>query len=145
MTLKSALDDRYARWLNELYDWGYRLEDPLPPAGANQIAIRARREETLGDPGVVVDIRETWLSGSDPDGLSLTQHGCYLDHAAWHAQFASPGPAWAERLDVDRSKDTALKIHRHPLGTPNNVRLTEPRLLAPAAWLDRVEGLVLGL
>jgi hypothetical protein len=137
VSVDSVLDDRFARWATDLYDWGYVQEDPVWPAGTAAIAIRARWP--LGAPEIVITVHEIWLPGSDPDGLGLTGHGCYLFYAGWHAQFPSPpGELGSERLDVDRRKPKPQIVHRHLFGKPNDIRLPEPSLPSPEAWLLRV-------
>ena len=70
MNVDSVLDDRYARWTTDLYDWGYVLEDPVWPAGTAAIILRARWPP--GAPEIVITVHEIWLPGIDPDGLGLT-------------------------------------------------------------------------
>lgn len=93
---------------------------------------------------MVIDIVELWLSGADPDGLKLVMHGCHLFAAGWHAQIAQD-ESGAERLDVDRAKSRRLMIHRHPFGRPNDVREPDAPLLAPEAWMVRVEECAAGV
>jgi len=141
MSVDSVLDDRYALWANELSDWGYEVEEHPWPAPPNGFLIRARRPETYGDPAVLIDIAETWEEGQDPDGLRMTNRGCFLVAASWHAQFPLNGDVGAERLDVDRTKPRDLLIHRHPLGETNEVRERAQRQ-RPETWLGHVENLV---
>jgi hypothetical protein len=142
MTVASALDDRYALWVSELDAWGYELEEPPRPPPVNGILVRARRPASFGAPAVVIDIAETWDEGTDPHRLGITNHGCFLAGAAWHAQFPPSGDLGAERLDIDRTKERRLIVHRHPLGEANDVR--EPaRWQRPEAWLSEIERLVI--
>jgi hypothetical protein len=60
---------------------------------------------------VVIHVAETWIEGSDPDGLGFEQHGCYSGGSGWHAQLEA-GERGAERLDVDRTKPTEPIMHR---------------------------------
>jgi hypothetical protein len=142
MSVDSVLDDRYAMWVDELDAWGYEIEEPPRPAPLSGILIRGRRPESFGLPCVVIDIAETWQAGADPDGLRITNRGCFLLGASWHAQFPTSGDAGAERLDVDRTKSRTLMVHRHPLGESNEVR-ESVRWQRPGAWLERIELLII--
>lgn len=145
MSIGSAVQDRTARWCDELDGYGYALEAPGRRAAAlGQVTLRAARPRTYGGPGVVVDVGETWALGSDPDGLGLELHGCFLLVSGWHVQIA-PGDAGAQRLDVDRRKPGGLAIHLHPYGRPNSVRVPAAPLGSPESWLEDVENLIFDL
>lgn len=141
MSVESVLADRYVLWTEELYDWGYVIEEHPRPAAPNEILIRARRPELYGDPSVTIDIAEAWADGADPDGLRITSSGCFLVGSSWHAQFPPAGAVGAERFDVDRTKLASLIVHRHPLGQPNEVR-EGARWQRPETWLGHIERLI---
>jgi hypothetical protein len=131
------------RWGRVIDLHGYLVE----PAGRamtqlGELTLRARRPASYGDPNVLLDVRELWLPGSDPDGLGLEAEGCYLLGGSWNAQIDGERPEDAERLDVDRSKPRGLMIHNHPYGRPNQAREPAPRLAAPERWLQEVEEIV---
>jgi len=107
-----------------------------------ECALRARRPVLYGDPGVLLDVRELWLPGPDPDGLRLEAEGCHMQASSWNAQIDGERPEDAERLDVDRSKPRRLVIHRHSYGQPNEIREPAQRLAAPERWLQEVEEIV---
>lgn len=96
-------------------------------AGLSELRVRAVRPQHYGGPAAVIDVHELWVSGSDPDGLGLEHEGCHLLASSWHAQITATGDLGAERLDLDRAKTTALVIHRHPHGEPNEVRVRAER------------------
>jgi hypothetical protein len=119
------------------------MEPPGRGAGQfGEFALRARRPTLYGDPGVLLDVRELWLLGSDPDGLGLEAEGHHTQASSWNAQIDGDRPEDAERLDVDRSKPPRLIIHSHPYGQPNAVREPAQRLAAPERWLQEVEEIV---
>lgn len=142
MSIASALRSRSALWHDVLDAFGYELADPRPGAGAAELRVRAVRPVRYGGPAAVIDVAELWAVGGDPDGLGVEGEGCHLRAASWHAQIEAIGDAGAERLDLDRTKPSALIIHRHPLGQPNSVRHPASGLLVPARWLEHVEGLI---
>ena len=143
MSVQSLLTDRIARWGGVIDLHGYLVE-PVDRAMTQlgEIALRARRPALYGDPGVLLDIRELWLPGPDPDGLRLEAEGCHLQGSSWNAQVDGERPEDAERLDVDRSKPGSLIIHRHPYGQANEVREPAQHLAAPERWLQEVEEIV---
>jgi len=143
LTLKSVVAERYVRWTETLFKYGYVVEPhPRVPTStqAGAVGVRGVRRADLGVPRVVIDIAELWTEGADPDRLALEQHGCHLQHSGWHAQL-EPGDSGAERLDVDRAKPAHLTIHRHPLGSANDHREAAFDLDAPEAWVAHVEQL----
>ncbi|MGP0101440.1 MAG: hypothetical protein ACLPUT_07460 [Solirubrobacteraceae bacterium] len=107
-----------------------------------EFAIRARRPAPYGDPRVVLDVRELWLPGPDPDDLGLEAEGCYTQRSSWNAQIDGERPEDSDRLDVDRSKPAGAMIHRHPYEQPNDVREPASHLAAPERWLQEVEEIV---
>jgi hypothetical protein len=142
LSLRSITSERYGRWQEALYRFGYLTEEhPTVTTSrhAGTVGIRARRRPDLGAPEVVVDVAEKWTEGADPDGLGLEEHGCHLEASSWHAQLR-PGEQGTERIDVDRRKPTEL-MRRHPFGSPNDERKPERNLYAPEAWLTHVEEL----
>jgi hypothetical protein len=143
MTVHSLLTNRIVRWGRVVDLHGYLVE---PPGHAmtqlGEFALRARRPALYGEPNVLLDIRELWLPGPDPDGLRLEAEGCYMQGSSWNAQIDGERPEDAERLDVDRSKPFDLTIHRHPYGRPNEVREPAQRMAAPERWVQEVEEIV---
>jgi len=139
VALDNVLTDRYVRWVDELYDWGYEILGQRRDIAHDEFVVRARRPACFGAPAVLIDVREVWRPGPGPKGVK-SMDGFVLASAAWHAQFpGTPADVWAERLDVDPAKEPALRVHRHPLGKPNAVIA----LLSPEAWLEEIDGLVL--
>lgn len=53
----------------------------------------------------------------------------------------NPGAECAYRLGVDRAKIGGLRIHLHPFGQPNDVRLPRSNLGTPEQWLVEIEEL----
>ncbi|MCC6831900.1 MAG: hypothetical protein IT200_11195 [Thermoleophilia bacterium] len=142
MSVGSVLRDRAARWCAEITAYGYVLQEPTRQAELpGELLVRAVRPQTYGGPPAVVDVREIWVSGPDPDGLGLDQDGCHLLVGQWHAQITA-GDVGAMRLDVDRGKPFTLAIHLHPYGQPNQVREPAAPLGSPEAWLERVETVI---
>lgn len=143
MSVRSVLGNRIARWSRVLDLHGYLLETAgRATTQPGELALRARRPDLYGDPHVLLDIRELWLGGPDPDGLRLENQGCHMQRISWNAQIDGEQPEDAERLDVDRSKPRHLMIHRHPHGQPNHVREPAPLLTSPERWLAEVEEIV---
>ena len=146
MSIESALTDRYALWHTLLVaDFGYEEAEPSrPPLSDSDLALRAVRPPFGAAPAIAIDVWERWLMGADPT-LGLDVDGCWLMGSGWHAQIApADGDRGAERLDVDRRKKPSLWVHRHPLGQPNRVRLPAAPLIHPDAWVQHVEGVILG-
>ena len=143
MNVHSLLTNRIVRWGRVVDLHGYLVE-PADHAMAQfgEFALRARRPVLYGDPRVLLDVRELWLPGPDPDGLRLEAEGCHLQGSSWNAQVDGERPEDAERLDVDRSKPCRLIIHRHPYGQANEVREPAQYLAAPERWLQEVEEIV---
>src|SRR4051794_34243585 len=142
MTVSSALSDRAALWGDLLGDYGYGPGVPSrPPLSTNELVVVAKRPGYEPVEPVLVEIRETWQDGPDPQELGLVQHGCHLRISSWHAQIAN-GETGAERLDVDRRKPSHLIIHRHPLGAVNGVREPAAPLIHPDKWVEHIEHLI---
>jgi hypothetical protein len=143
MSVQSLLTNRIVRWGRVIDLHGYLVEPAGHAMGQfGEFALRARRPAPYGDPSVLLDVRELWLPGPDPDGLRQEAEGCHLQGSSWNAQIDGERPEDAERLDVDRSKPRRLIIHRHPYGQPNEVREPARRLAAPERWLQEVEEIV---
>jgi hypothetical protein len=141
MSVDSVLTERYALWRQILCDdFGYEETSPgRLPGSIFELALRAVRPAFPPVQPVVVEIHETWLAGDDPE-LGLVMYGCFLAVASWHAQVVpSAGDIGAERLDVDRRKPVKLRVHIHPLGSQNDVRLPAAPLRHPEAWVQRIE------
>jgi hypothetical protein len=58
------------------------------------VAAAGRRRKEFGLPQVEIMIREVWLPGPDPAGVSPVVEGCHLDAHSWHAQFDPAGARW---------------------------------------------------
>lgn len=142
MSLASALRNRSALWHDLLDTFGYGFVDPRPGAGPGELRVRAVRPVAYGGPAAVIDVTELWVAGGDPDALAIEEEGCHPRAVSWHAQIDAASGVGAERLDFDRTKPRTLKIHRHPFGKPNEVRLPAAGLMVPARWLEHVEGLI---
>lgn len=143
MTIHRLLTNRIVRWGRVIDLHGYLVEAPdRAITQLGEFALRARRPALYGDPSVLLDVRELWLPGPDPDGLRLEAEGCHMRGGSWNAQVDGERPEDAERLDVDRSKPRRLIIHNHPYGQPNAVREPAQRLTAPERWLQEVEEIV---
>jgi hypothetical protein len=143
VTVHSLLTNRIVRWGGVIDLHGYLVEPPdRAMTQLGEFALRARRPARYGDPNVLLDVREVWLPGPDPDGLGLKAEGCYMRGSSWNAQVDGERPEDAERLDVDRSKPRRLIIHSHPYGQPNEVREPAQHLAAPERWLQEVEEIV---
>lgn len=159
MTQTSVVRHRGALWYESLQNWGYEPVDPdepdpdenpdeasvrtptRAPLPAGALVVKARRMPGFGDPRVTITIREYWRRGFDPEGLQSRLEGYYLDQQSWHAQFdPAGGPRAAERLDLDRSKARALRVHRHPLGEANSIK-TPAKPVHPNIWLEYVGSL----
>lgn len=146
---QAVLDGRYVRWCNELAGYGYALEDPPRPAMlSNQFTIFARRPPEAGPP-TTITISEQWVDGAaDPLNLGVTREGCTLLMASWHAQVDDEGPEPSERalrLDLDPAKPEDLRLHSHPFGKANDVRVPLDHLPEPGDWVDEVESLIFDL
>lgn len=141
MTLASITALRRSLWCEGLVDFGWEVivvEDKRP---TGLVAVSARRPVFTGPP-IALFVREEWVRGADPDGLGLDAHGCFLRRSSWHAQVhAYPRAECAYRLDVDRAKIGGLRIHLHPFGQPNDVRLPRSNLGTPEQWLVEIEEL----
>jgi hypothetical protein len=144
MNVQRLHTNRIVRWSRVIDFHGYLLEAPPDRAitQLGEIALRARRPALYGAPNVLLDVRELWLPGPDPDGLRLEDEGCHIQGSSWNAQIDGERPEDAERLDVDRSKPRRLIIHSHPYGQPNEVREPAQRMTAPERWLQEVEEIV---
>ena len=140
----SVINTRLSKWLQACSVWGFDIDPPfeettlsgLPPG---VVLFRATRsavvdgEETI----VTLDISEVWLEGIDPEAdRRLDAEGCHLGALQWHAQVAAGGDTGAERLEVVLDDDDAHpRVHRHPYGEANDVRLAA-NLPEPIGWLS---------
>jgi len=143
MTVRSLLTHRIVRWSDVFELHGYLVEHPVSTAmRLGELSLRARRPAPYGDLSAVLDVRELWAPGLDPDGLGLEAEGCYMHGGSWNAQIGGGRPEDAERLDVDRSKQRDLMIHRHPHEQPNDVRERLRVLPAPERWVYEIEEII---
>jgi hypothetical protein len=154
MTQASIVLTRLALWQRACEFWGFQIDPPLTretlaaqPLGS--VSIFAERAVALGGDAqrVTLSVVETWLPGADPLGdRRLEREGCHVSVLSWHLQIgAEPGPAGAERLDIVPTPDAMHpRIHRHPYGEPNHVRLPA-ELPPPHVWLHELDGQLGGL
>lgn len=141
MTLSSVTIARRAQWGDAIVDFGWRMTRGHIDQRAGLVLACADRPVRAG-PAMTLTVREEWVPGPDPDGLGLCAHGCFLRRASWHAQIGLEPPAeHAHRLDVDRDKSDDAKIHLHPFGHPNQVRLPRRGVGTPEQWLVAIEDL----
>lgn len=142
MQMLDFLRRRAAHWhtVLDLYAYELTVPDEIDSAGG-RLRLRATRPASYGGPRTTIDVSETWMSGSDPQGLMPTVDGHHLRRASWHAQIGDEGATSAERLDIDRSKPAGLMRHRHPYGSPNNSR-EHATISAPEAWMLHVETVI---
>lgn len=100
-----------------------------------------------GEQAVTLSVVESWEPGPDPCGdRRIEAEGCHLTFLNWHLQVESvPGAPGAERLDVVPEPDASHpRVHRHPYGSPNDVRRPSD-LPPPGAWLYSVDQTLSGL
>ena len=92
MTQASVVEHRGALWVAELQDWGYEIQSPTAGGAVEgHLAAAARRSKEFGLPHVEITIREVWLPGPDPAGVSPVVEGCHLHAHSWQAQFDPAG------------------------------------------------------
>jgi len=150
---QSIIDTRLWKWLQACAVFAFDIEPPfkeetlagLPPG---EVRFRASRNAVVDgeETTITLDVSESWLDGSDPKGdWRLDDEGCYLGALQWHAQVgAVSGDQGAVRLEVVPDEDeTHTRIHQHPYGHVNDVRLPA-NLAEPVGWLsalnDRLHG-----
>jgi hypothetical protein len=138
----SLLIHRTALWAGVFELHGYLVGQRGRAAPLGELSLRARRPAPYREVSAVLDVHELWLPGPDPDGLGLEAEGCYLYGGSWNAQLGGARAEDAERLDVDRAKPRELLLHRHPFGSPNEVREPVAVLPAPERWVLEIEELV---
>jgi hypothetical protein len=140
----SIIDTRLWKWLQACSIWGFDIEPPFKEASlsglpAGVVLFRASRSAVVDgeETTITLDVAEAWLEGDDPSGdRRLDAEACHLGALAWHAQVgADSGDRGAERLDVvPEAEATHPRIHQHPYGEVNGVRLTA-NLAEPLGWL----------
>lgn len=150
MTPRSVSRDRLIAWAAACQDYGYAIAPP--PTAANlaaliegEVVLRAAKTMSTADGEIACSLRifERWADGVDPEGdHRLEAEGCHLVVAGWHLQVgADSGAEGAERLDVVSDADeTHPRIHRHPLGWGNHVRLPA-EFPPPQSWLHTADAL----
>jgi hypothetical protein len=110
------------------------------------VSFRATRRAVRGGESLPISltVAETWLDGPDPSGdHRLEAHGCHLGALRWHVQVGEgTGATGAERLDVGERDDRHPRIHRHPHGAENRVRV--PAELPPPDACHAVDGILSG-
>lgn len=145
MSQHSIINTRLSKWLRACSVWGFDIQPPFEketlsglPVGV--VLFRASRitvvdgEETT----ITLDVSEAWLEGNDPSGdWRLDDEGCHLGALEWHAQVGEDsGDQGGERLEVvPEEDDTHTRIHQHPYGEVNDVRLPA-NLAEPVGWLN---------
>ncbi len=150
MTPKSVSRTRLLAWLTACEAFGYAdtaaASGGLTPAADGVVLLRAVRPASRpdGSDRCSLTVREVWEEGDDPDSdHRLEADGCHLVSANWHLQIGTEASATAvERLDVvDDPDDAHPRIHRHPLGSPNPIRVPA-ELPPPQSWLHTSDTLV---
>lgn len=137
----SFLGRRVARWREAIGLYAYEPSALELDHIEGRLHLRAVRPTVYGSPAVIIVVRELWRPGRDRLRLAPTVDSHQLERAGWHAQIAHDGPTNAERFDIDRSKPIGAMRHRHPYGSPNEVR--EPTTIAvPEAWMLHVETVI---
>jgi hypothetical protein len=151
MTPKSVSRDRLIAWAAACQDFGYAITPPLTSLTLatlveGEVVLRAVKTLSTPDGGIAcsLSVTEQWIEGEDLEGdHRLESGGCHLLLASWHLQ-VGPGSAadGAERLDVVPDADVIHpRIHRHPIGWANHVRLPS-ELPPPQSWLHTADVLV---
>ena len=141
MTLESIVNARITLFSEVLFDYGY---NPVQAdASLGGLALRAVRRAAFEEPRVAITVAESWQRGADPEKLRPTEHGCHLLVCSWHAQITT-GDVGAESLDIDPTKPAKLRVHAHPFGQPNALRLPT-RFMTVEQWLKIVERRLIGL
>jgi hypothetical protein len=145
MSQASIASTRHKLWLAATYLTDFSILPPFTARSLNDLApgqvhFRAARTEGLEDRVglVVLDVAELWLPGADPHGdRRLESEGCHVSALSWHLQVhGEPSDRSAERLDVVPTADPEHpRIHRHPYGEPNRVRV-EANFDPPSVWLS---------
>jgi hypothetical protein len=151
MTPKSVSRDRLIAWLAALDAYGYLVSPPITASGlaglgGGVLLFRAVKRPSRDDgaDACTLTVIEVWLDGDDPEfDRRLEAGGCHLTSASWHLQVGTDGAARnAERIDVVPVPDSAHpRIHRHPLGWANDVRIPV-EFPPPQSWMHTAEALV---
>jgi hypothetical protein len=128
---------------------GLVIDPPLKAAdlcglAAGLLGFCARRSATVDgvEWEITLAVGEMWAAGRDPYGeRRLEAEGCFLAAASWHMQVGrDTGHVGAERFDVVPHPDSVHpRVHRHPYGFGNDVRLAWSSLPVPDAWLNHVD------
>lgn len=145
MTPRSVVLARLSSWYRACELWGFVIDPPLTAATLSHlddgvVHFRAVRSVADGPLTMTLTVVELWTPGSDPNGNhKLEADGCFVEALSWHLQVGGDaGDVGAERLDVVlHPDDLHPRVHRHPYGSPNSVRLPS-RLPPPEQWLHRV-------
>lgn len=146
MSRRSIILARCSQWQEVLGKHGWHVVEIDAAPGIGRLRIIARRPANAPAYRVEATVVEVWNDGPDADGLVPPEHGCHLERSAWHAQFGDRGGGMqALRLEIDRRKPRALRIHVHPYGRANDVREARSHLGTPDQWVIEVEGVLYGL
>lgn len=153
MSLDSIVGKRFFDWHNACLAFGFDIDPPfsastLSSLAPGEVGFRATRHATVGGKPttITLDVSELWLAGDHQiDGWKkLNAEGCHVGVLSWHAQVGpNSGARGAERLDVGEQHDEHPRIHRHPYGEENDVRLPA-ELAVPSGWLGRLNDLLAG-
>lgn len=148
MSQDSIVGRRLFDWHNSCLAFGFDIEPPFSASSLSSLApgevgFRATRQATVdGKPTTIsLDVGELWLPGDNPaySGTKLNAEGCHVSVLSWHAQVGpNSGARGAERLDVGEGHDEHPRIHRHPYGEKNEVRLPA-ELAVPSGLVEPVE------
>ena len=154
MTLASVVRTRLAIWRQACDAWGLEINPPFTRVelewmrpGLVSFWAFGRPVGARDEQAVTLSVVESWEPGPDPHGdRRVEAEGCHLAVLNWHLQVESvSGAPGAERLDVVPEPDGSHpRVHRHPYGSPNDVRQPSD-LPPPGAWLYSVDQTLSGL
>jgi hypothetical protein len=138
---------RLASWYRACEVWGFIMDPALTAAVLSEFddgVVQFRATQAVVQDGgaslVTLTVYERWSVGSDPRGdRRLESEGCVLEALSWHLQVAAESDAvGAERVDVVPDPDEIHpRVHRHPYGRENRVRLPA-ELAPPQQWLHQL-------
>jgi hypothetical protein len=147
VTQESIARTRLFLWTVAAEAWGFVVAPPLDEGdlvdlSRGKLSFRAIRQAEIDGVtrDVVLRVGEAWGLGDDPlEDRRLEADGCFLLASSWMVQVSDGGDLGAERIDVVMEPDAAHpRVHRHPYGQPNGVRVVVPDLPVPDAWLAQI-------